>query len=213
MIDLEFIDEQAQVAAVALGAGDFGTAGEAIMRAAQASPEHPDRGEVRRAVDTALREALASGGASATAPELARLTADAVVFGEDEQGRLRVLAVRRGWDPFEGCWALPGGHANRKERLREAARRELEEETGLKVEEQDLEQTGVYSDPERDARGRYVTWAFVVRVEGLPEVVPADDATETAWLSVDQVVNGVVPMAFDHRQIVQDAVRIGLRRN
>jgi len=213
VIDLEFIDEQAQVAAVALGAGDFGTAGEAIMRAAQASPEHPDRGEVRRAVDTALREALASGGASATAPELARLTADAVVFGEDEQGRLRVLAVRRGWDPFEGCWALPGGHANRKERLREAARRELEEETGLKVEEQDLEQTGVYSDPERDARGRYVTWAFVVRVEGLPEVVPADDATETAWLSVDQVVNGVVPMAFDHRQIVQDAVRIGLRRN
>ena len=59
------------------------------------------------------------------------LTVDCVVFGLDE-GDLKVLLIQRGLPPFEGKWALPGGFVRVNETLDEAARRELEEETGLR---------------------------------------------------------------------------------
>lgn len=144
-------------------------------------------------------------------PETARLTADAIVFGMGGDEVLRVLAIRRRWEPFTGCWAVPGGHLDPGEEEEAACRRELEEETGLKV--GGLVRTGVYAAPGRDPRGRYVTFAFAARVAGLPEAVPADDADEAAWLPVEQVVSGRIPMAFDHRGLVREAVHVGLRRN
>ncbi len=53
----------------------------------------------------------------------------AVVLKEDE-----VLLVRRKYDPCRNCWAIPGGHLEYGERIRDAAARELEEETGIKAE-------------------------------------------------------------------------------
>ena len=144
------------------------------------------------------------------ASEMAFLTGDAVVFGEDEDGRLHVLAIRRRWDPFAGFWALPGGHLNPGEDEEAGCRRELEEETGLRVGE--LVRTGVYGAPGRDPRGRYVTLAYAARIEdGLPVPIPRSDAAEAAWLPVDRVVGGYLPVAYDHRVIVRDAVPIGRR--
>jgi ADP-ribose pyrophosphatase YjhB (NUDIX family) len=60
------------------------------------------------------------------------LTVDCVVFGLDE-GDLKVLLVQRDLEPFKGKWALPGGFVRERETLDEAARRELEEETGLRA--------------------------------------------------------------------------------
>ena len=59
------------------------------------------------------------------------LTVDCVVFGLDE-GELEVLLIQRGLEPFKGRWALPGGFVRVEETLEWAARRELEEEAGLK---------------------------------------------------------------------------------
>ena len=59
------------------------------------------------------------------------LTVDCVVLGVDEEN-LKVLLIQRDLDPFEGRWALPGGFVHVDEPLEEAARRELEEETGLR---------------------------------------------------------------------------------
>lgn len=60
------------------------------------------------------------------------LTTDQVIFGFGE-GELRVLLIRRGNEPFKGKWALPGGFMDMDEDAETCARRELEEETGLKV--------------------------------------------------------------------------------
>ena len=59
------------------------------------------------------------------------VTVDCVVFGMDDQG-LKVLLIRRDLEPYRGHWALPGGFVEMEEGLDAAARRELEEETGLK---------------------------------------------------------------------------------
>ena len=86
------------------------------------------------------------------------LTADCVVVRSGSE----VLLVRRGGEPFKGCWALPGGFMEMDETIEHCAVRELEEETGLRFAERDLRLIGVYSAPGRDPRGRTVTAAFRV---------------------------------------------------
>ncbi|NIA16513.1 MAG: NUDIX domain-containing protein, partial [Nitrospiraceae bacterium] len=58
------------------------------------------------------------------------LTVDAVVFAVRDGG-LNVLLIQRGQEPWKGMWAIPGGFIDMDEELDAAARRELEEETGV----------------------------------------------------------------------------------
>ena len=112
-----------------------------------------------------------------------------------EEGR--VLLIRRGTDPYEGYWALPGGFVEVGETVEAAATREAEEETGLKVEIERL--VGVYSDPDRDPRGHNVSCAFLARAqEGEPSA--ATDAAEASFLDPSEV-----ELAFDHEKIIADA--------
>ncbi len=127
------------------------------------------------------------------------LTADCVVLN----GRGEILLVRRGNEPFKGCWALPGGFMEMDETIERCAVRELEEETGIKVEESDLRLTGVYSAPDRDPRGRTVTAAFRVDC-GTESAHAGDDAAEVRWWPLD----ALPPLAFDHARIVSDGQRM-----
>ncbi len=137
--------------------------------------------------------------------EIARLTADAVVFGTRNRDR-HVLLIRRGWEPFKGYWALPGGHVDAGEHTAAAAHRELREETGLTVPA--LQPFAVYADPGRDPRGRYVTFAYTTRLADTPLLRPADDAVDARWLLADDVLTGVHPLGFDHRRLIDDALRV-----
>ncbi|WP_435061907.1 NUDIX domain-containing protein [Amycolatopsis thermoflava] len=137
--------------------------------------------------------------------EMARLTADVVLLGERADGELCVLLVRRGWEPFQGCWALPGGHVDAGEDTQAAARRELAEETGLQARSLDL--VAVYAAPGRDPRGRYVTFAYTGSVPGsLPVPTAGDDASEARWWSLSEVARWPERVAFDHWQIIADAL-------
>jgi 8-oxo-dGTP diphosphatase len=133
-------------------------------------------------------------------PQTPALTTDCVVF----DGRRRVLLIRRGNPPFKGHYALPGGFVDVGETLEEACRRELMEETGLKVGR--LQLIGVYSDPRRDPRGHTCSVASRARA---PRASPkaGDDAAGAEWVERWSKVG----IAFDHAKILRDAERM-LRR-
>ena len=129
------------------------------------------------------------------------LTVDCVVFGLDE-AELKVLLIQRGLEPFKGKWALPGGFVHMDESLEDAARRELQEEAGIRPNL--LEQLYTFGAPERDPRGRVVSVAYFALVKlSDHRVHAATDANEAAWFSVwDQP-----KLAFDHADIVALALQ------
>ncbi|WP_339727473.1 NUDIX domain-containing protein [uncultured Gimesia sp.] len=129
----------------------------------------------------------------------AALTVDCVVFGLDEED-LKVLLIQRDLEPFEGCWALPGGFVRLEETLEEAARRELGEETG--IENVYLEQLYTIGDVDRDPRERVVTVTYYALVNlSDHRVHAATDARNAAWFAIDDVPS----LAFDHPKILKMA--------
>lgn len=128
------------------------------------------------------------------------VTADCVVITKEDMPK--VLLIQRGDDPFKGCWAFPGGFMNMDETTEQCAIRELEEETGLKVEH--IQQIGAYSKVDRDPRGRTVTVAYLAIVDS-PEVLEGqDDAAQAEWWSL----SSLPPLAFDHNDILKDALSL-----
>lgn len=126
------------------------------------------------------------------------LTVDCVVFGFDG-GDLQVLLIRRALEPFQNRWALPGGFVHLDETLDEAARRELEEETGLR--EVFLEQLHTFGAVDRDPRERVVSVAYYALVKP-SAATAATDAAEADWFPVASVP----PLAFDHADILAAAL-------
>ena len=128
------------------------------------------------------------------------LTVDCVVFGFDE-GELKVLLIQRGLEPFKGQWALPGGFVRVEETVEEAARRELEEEAGLK--NVFLEQLYTFGEVERDPRERVVSVAYYALVKlSDHRAKAATDAAEAEWFLISKVPK----LAFDHEKILGTAL-------
>ncbi len=137
------------------------------------------------------------------------LTADICVIDGDE-----ILLIKRGNHPFLGCWALPGGFANRNEAIEDTAKRELLEETGLKAQRMKL--VGVYSAPGRDPRGWTVSAAYRMDVDK-KKIAPqaGDDAADSSFFKLSfengkMVLKGKETiyeddLAFDHAKIITDA--------
>jgi 8-oxo-dGTP diphosphatase len=132
------------------------------------------------------------------------VTVDVVILTMSD-GRLHVLLVRRGEEPFEGMWAIPGGFKRPKETLDEAAKRELVEETGVDAASL-LTQLGAYGDPGRDPRMNVVTVAYLAVLRDVGAVVAGTDAAEAALVPMADVLEGRVELAFDHPQIAHDAL-------
>jgi 8-oxo-dGTP diphosphatase len=116
---------------------------------------------------------------------------------------LQVLVIERANVPYRGKDALPGGFLRAGEGLREAAIRELAEETGLDGSTLHLEQLATYGDPDRDPRGRVVSVAYLAIAPDLPVPAAGSDARSARWAPV-QKVRGA--LAFDHTEILDDAV-------
>lgn len=128
------------------------------------------------------------------------VTADCVVITKEEQPK--VLLIQRGIDPYKGCWAFPGGFMNMDETTEQCAIRELEEETGLRV--SNVHQIGAYSKVDRDPRGRTITVAYLAIIDEPVQVTGQDDAAKAEWFPL----SALPELAFDHAEIMRDAVRI-----
>lgn len=117
--------------------------------------------------------------------------------------QLSVLLIQRGEDPFKGLWALPGGFLREDETVEEAAKRELEEETGVK--ECHPLHFGIYSKPDRDPRQRVISVAFLDCVRASDVTLEAGtDAAAVKWEPLTTLQPN--ELAFDHGTIVGDAL-------
>ena len=128
------------------------------------------------------------------------LTADIVLLDAE---RREVLLIKRGHEPFEGCWAFPGGFFDMDDASIEAtAERELKEETG--IEGVRLEELCTASKAGRDPRGRTVSVVFAGFTDsGKTEARGSDDAREARWFALDDLPQ----LAFDHAEILDKAIK------
>lgn len=130
------------------------------------------------------------------------VTVDALVLLKEPTGSLKVLLIERKNDPFKGQFALPGGFVDMDETLKEAAVRELFEETGLNI--VDLQQLYAFDAIDRDPRGRnlcVVFYAFTTWQNA--EIKAGDDAEKAQWFDL----NSLPQLAFDHSKIIQFAIK------
>lgn len=127
----------------------------------------------------------------------AALTTDAIVFFKEGAEKF-VLLIERGREPFKNKWALPGGFIEMEETLEDACKRELEEETGLKVDK--MTQFKTYDAVNRDPRHRTISTIYFVELDNKQQVTGNDDATRADWFPVSNLPE----LAFDHEQILKE---------
>jgi len=131
------------------------------------------------------------------------VTVDIVIF-TIKNDDLQVLLVKRKMAPFKDQWAIPGGFVRKEESLKNAARRELEEETGVK--DVYLEQLYTFGKPKRDPRGRIVTVAYYALISSNRIIKPIakTDVYEADWHSMYHLPK---KLAFDHDHILDYALQ------
>ncbi|MFT6323999.1 MAG: 8-oxo-dGTP diphosphatase, partial [Halieaceae bacterium] len=134
------------------------------------------------------------------------LSADCVVFGYHEE-TLKVLLIKRGAAPFKGEWALPGDLVYPNENMDVAAQRVLHDLTGIKG--LFMEQTRVYGKVDRHPAGRVITTGYYSLID-----ISKHDPHASAWADgvywID--IDKVPALAFDHNEILKDALKILRRR-
>lgn len=134
------------------------------------------------------------------------LTADACVI---QSGH--ILLVKRRSMPGRGLWALPGGFKHDYETFRQAALRELREETKIKVPEPVLNgsitETFIADSPHRSERGTVVSQVFKMELKPgpLPKVVGSDDAEKATWVPLCDVRED--KLFEDHFHIIRELAR------
>jgi 8-oxo-dGTP diphosphatase len=131
-----------------------------------------------------------------------KVAVDGIVFGYAKQDGVSILLMKRKYPPFKDSWAIPGGFVLEAESLEEAVKREIQEETGIKVNY--LEQLYTFGEPQRDPRQRIIAVAYfaLVKSTAYQELKATTDSAEAKWFSI----NKLPTLAFDHKKIVQVAI-------
>lgn len=119
----------------------------------------------------------------------------------------RILLVERGHEPMKGYWSLPGGAVETGERLEEALRREVREETGLEVDVlhlmEVLERITIGADDL--AEYHYILIDYICLPTG-GVLQASDDASRAQWFTEDEIgvlkitegTPRVIAKAFDY---------------
>ena len=113
-----------------------------------------------------------------------------------------ILMIKRGHEPQKGTWSLPAGYLEFDEKPVEAARRELEEETGLKTEAEDLE---LVKGIQLEHPDQYVVgFAYTVPLEKASGTIKAgDDAEDTRFFRLEEMEDR--SSSFESPRIIEAA--------
>ena len=126
---------------------------------------------------------------------------DCIIFGYDIRKKiLKLLLVKRNFEPARGSWSLPGGFLKEKESLDEAAARVLRKLTGIST--LYLIQSHTYGETERDSGARVISTAYYA-LTGTAEIdqeLVKDNGAH--WRSVDDLPK----LVFDHSKMVKKAL-------
>jgi ADP-ribose pyrophosphatase YjhB (NUDIX family) len=133
------------------------------------------------------------------------LAVDCIIFGFDSKD-LKLLCIRRDFEPGKGEWSLMGGFVRREEGTDQAASRVLKELTGLG--NIYLEQLQAYGEPERDPAGRVVSIAYYALINSVKFNKLITKDYQAQWFGLDQLPE----LIFDHRAMVDKALRRLRRR-
>lgn len=132
--------------------------------------------------------------------EQTSVTVDLVIFTVSDE-RLKVLLVKRASAPYEGFWSIPGGFLLKGESLESAAKRVMEEKTGVR--EVYLEQLYTFGRPDRDPRARIITVTYFALIPWEKLSQPRSRMVQdVGWFAVDEPH----VLAFDHTEILRFAV-------
>lgn len=123
------------------------------------------------------------------------LTVDAII--KDQRG---ILLTKRAVPPCKGRWCLPGGKVECGERVGDAVKREVLEETGLKVKIKKF--VGIFDDPKRDPRGHVISLCFLASIAG-GKITISDEVLDVRFFRK-------IPrqLGFDHKKML---ARAGVR--
>lgn len=127
------------------------------------------------------------------------VSVDCIIFGFDK-GSLKLLLLKRNFEPAKGQWSLMGGFVQKNESVDEAAQRVLKELTGL--ENVYMEQVGTYGEIHRDPGERVISVAYSALIninEYDKELVARYNAS---WTDM----NAIPPLVFDHHDMVERAL-------
>lgn len=127
------------------------------------------------------------------------VTVDVTLFRKNNSS-YELLLIQRLNEPYKEYWALPGGFVDENEDLETAAKRELFEETDIKLFQ--VKQIKAYGNPDRDPRSHTISVAFFGEIDNLAEAKAKDDAKSVRWFPIDELP----VLAFDHAEIIRDAV-------
>ena len=129
-----------------------------------------------------------------------RVTIDAIIMENQ-----KLLLIQRGKPPFVDSWALPGGHIDLGELVEDAVIREIKEETNLNIKIEKL--FNVYSRPNRDPRGHYITIVYVCSMKDKDQqVLGGDDAKKAKFFDLQEISK--LNLAFDHNKIIEDFLNL-----
>lgn len=127
---------------------------------------------------------------------------DSIIFGYDEEGReLKVLLLKRKFQPAMGEWSLMGGFLNANESVDEAAKRILHQLTGLS--DVYMEQLYTFGEVERDPGARIISVAYFALIkinDSDLELVRNHGAT---WIPISSMPE----LIFDHSAMVDRALK------
>ena len=129
-----------------------------------------------------------------------------VVFFTVKDQKLQICLIERSDDSkqtaFANYWALPGGLIPDDETLDECAKRELEEETGIKA--GSIKQFMNFSAPKRDPRQRTISVAYIaIQSSDKLTIKAGSDAKNVSWFEAKKIPKN---LAFDHNTIIKEAI-------